>query len=121
MEDVRIYDHALSEAEIFGAMSGELWPYPFGSDPGDGAMHEDTWVTLSCKSGQIAVSHDVYLRDDFDVVSEAGRESDAFRGNQTTLFYVAGFPGFVYPEGLVPGTAYYWRIDEVNDASAASP
>jgi len=34
---------------------------------------------------------------------------------------VAGFPGFAYPEGLVPGTTYYWRIDEVNDTEPNSP
>jgi hypothetical protein len=121
IDDVRIYDHALSEAEISSAMSGEVWPYAFGPDPGDGATHEDTWVTLSWKPGQLAVSHDVYLGDGFDVVSEAGRDSDVFRGNQTTLFYVAGFPGFACPEGLVPGTTYYWRVDEVNDANSGSP
>jgi hypothetical protein len=30
-------------------------------------------------------------------------------------------PGFPAPEGLEPGTAYYWRIDEVNDADPNSP
>ncbi|MEJ2705758.1 MAG: hypothetical protein P8Z79_25250 [Sedimentisphaerales bacterium] len=34
---------------------------------------------------------------------------------------VRGFPGFVYPEGLVPGTTYYWRIVEVNEADPNSP
>jgi hypothetical protein len=32
-----------------------------------------------------------------------------------------GFPGFAFPDGLVPGTTYYWRIDEVNDADPNSP
>jgi hypothetical protein len=36
-------------------------------------------------------------------------------------FAVAGFPGFAYPDGLVPGTTYYWRIDEVNEANPDSP
>jgi len=44
-----------------------------------------------------------------------------FRGNQTATFYVVGFPGFAYPDGLVPGTTYYWRIDEVNDTNPDSP
>jgi hypothetical protein len=35
--------------------------------------------------------------------------------------FIAGFPGFAYPEGLVPGTTYYWRIDEVNEADPNSP
>ncbi|MFH1718223.1 MAG: hypothetical protein ABIF19_12795 [Planctomycetota bacterium] len=88
-------------------------------DPKDGSMHFDTWVNLSWKAGQLAVSHDVYLSDSYDDVS-AGAESTS-RGNQTSTFYVAGFPGFAYPEGLVPGTTYYWRIDEVNDAEPNSP
>jgi hypothetical protein len=82
--------------------------------PADGALHSDTWVTLSWRPGDFAVSHDVYLGDDFDVVENATRDSDVFRANQTATFYVAGFPGFAYPDGLVPGTTYYWRIDEVN-------
>jgi hypothetical protein len=34
---------------------------------------------------------------------------------------VVGFPGFPAPDGLQPGTTYYWRIDEVNDADPNSP
>jgi hypothetical protein len=89
-------------------------PIARSPDPKDGALHEDTWVTLSWKAGAFAVSHDVYLGDDFDTVNEATPDSDVFRGNQGATFIVAGFPGFPYPEGLVPGTTYYWRIDEVN-------
>ena len=92
-----------------------------GPSPSDGALHEDTWVNLSWIQGDLAASHDVYLGDNFDDVSNAAPDSALFRGNQTTLFYVAGFPGFAYPEGLVPGTTYYWRIDEVNDLHPDSP
>ena len=28
-------------------------------------------------------------------------------------YFIAGFPGFPYPDGLVLGTTYYWRIDEI--------
>ncbi|MHC4440098.1 MAG: hypothetical protein ACYS3S_22320, partial [Planctomycetota bacterium] len=89
--------------------------------PADGAYLEDTWVTLSWKPGDFAASHNVYLGDNFDDVNEATRDSDVFRGNQDLAFYVAGFPGYAYEEGLVPGTTYYWRIDEVNDAEPNSP
>ncbi|MHC4147797.1 MAG: hypothetical protein ACYSUD_23950, partial [Planctomycetota bacterium] len=44
-----------------------------------------------------------------------------FRGNQAGTTLLVGFPGFAYPDGLVPGTTYYWRIDEVNDADPNSP
>jgi hypothetical protein len=61
----------------------------------------------------------VYFSDNFGDV-DTGAES-AFIGNQTDTFLVAGFPGFPYPDGLVPGTTYYWRIDEVNEAEPNSP
>ena len=87
-------------------------PYARRPNPQDGALHEDTWITLSWTAGDFAVSHDVYLSDNFNDVNEG--TGDAFRGNQGDAFYVAGFPGFAYPDGLIPGTTYYWRIDEVN-------
>jgi hypothetical protein len=120
LDDVRVYNHILTEGEILGAMEGgEGWPFALGPTPEDGAFHEDTWVNLSWRAGDYAVSHDVYFGDNFDDVN-AGAES-TFQGNQTDLFYVAGFPGFAYPDGLVPGTTYYWRIDEVNEAEPNSP
>jgi len=79
--------------------------------PADGAIHADTWVSLGWTAGVTAASHNVYLGDKFVDVNDG--TGDTFRGNQTTTFFVAGFPGFPYPEGLVPGTTYYWRIDEV--------
>jgi len=119
IDDFRLYDHALSEAEILGAMTGEPWPYAFGSVPKDGVYLEDTWVSMSWSPGDFAVSHDVYLGDNFDAVNEGAEGT--FIGNQAETFIVAGFPGFPYPDGLVPGTTYYWRIDEVNDAESNSP
>ncbi len=87
--------------------------------PADGAIHEDTWVSLSWMPGDFALSHDVYLGENFDDVNDG--LGDTFRGNQPIPNYVAGFPGYPYPDGLVPGTTYYWRIDEVNDADPNSP
>ncbi|MHC4584689.1 MAG: hypothetical protein ACYS3N_09170 [Planctomycetota bacterium] len=87
--------------------------------PADGAYHEDTWVNLSWTPGDFAVSHDVYLGDNFDAVSEGAEGT--FIGNQGDTFLVAGFPGFAFPDGLIPGTTYYWRVDEVNDADPTSP
>ncbi len=122
MDDVRIYSHVLSEPELQAAMQGgEGYPYALGPDPKDGALVKSTWVTLGWSAGDYAVSHDVYLGDDYDEVSNATPDSDVFQGNQTETFIVAGFPGFPYPEGLVPGTTYYWRIDEVNEANPDSP
>ena len=120
MDEVRIYDTVLTPPEIQTIMLGEF-PTASNPVPADGAFHEDTWLTLSWRPGTLAGSHDVYLGEDYDVVNDAMPDSDVYRGNQVTEFYIAGFPGFAYPEGLIPGTTYYWRIDEVNEAHADSP
>jgi len=59
------------------------------------------------------------LSDSFDDVADG--TGDAFRGNQVTTSFIIGFPGFPFPDGLVPGTTYYWRIDEVDEADPDSP
>ena len=119
IDDFRIYDRPMSQEEIQAIMVVEPWPYAWGPTPTDGALHTDTWANISWVPGAFAVSHDVYFGDNFDDVN-AGAES-TFVGNQTATFLVAGFPGFAYPEGLVPGTRYYWRIDEVDDTNPDSP
>jgi len=120
ISDVRLYTKALSAAEILGVMHGVgVWPYALGPNPANGALYADTWVSLSWMAGGYAVSHDVYMGDNFDDVNDG--TGDTFRGNQGDTYYVAGFPGFPYPDGLVPGTTYYWRIDEVNEADPNSP
>ena len=119
IDDARVYNHALSEVEIRSAMTAKPWPYAFGPDPADGAVHVGTWVNLIWLPGELAVSHDVYLGDNFEDVNTG--TGDTFRGNLTIASLPAGFPGYAYPGGLVPGTTYYWRIDEVNNADPNSP
>jgi len=120
IDDVRLYNHALLPEEIQAAMQGgEGYPYALGPEPADGALLEDTWANLSWSPGDFAVSHDVYIGDNFDDVDNGAEGT--FQGNQTGTFIVVGFPGFAFPDGLVPGTTYYWRIDEVNDAEPNSP
>ena len=121
IDDVQVHDLVLTESELLVMMKGEGYPYALAPKPPDGTLYEDTWVTLSWSAGDYTVSHDVYLGDNYDDVSNATPDSEVFRGNQVTTFYVAGFPGFAYPDGLVPGTTYYWRIDEVNEANPESP
>jgi len=38
---------------------------------------------------------------------------DTFRVNQTNADYAIGFPGYPYPDGVVKGTTYYWRIEDI--------
>jgi len=119
IDDLRFYDHVLSEAEILGDMESKPFPFALAPNPADGALHEATWASLSWSPGALAVSHDVYAGESFEDV-DSGAEG-TFQGNQSTTSLVVGFPGFPFPDGLVPGTTYYWRIDEVNEADPNSP
>ena len=119
LDDIKIFDVALTMGQIKGEMLGGGFPFAYAPTPKDGVYHPDTWINIAWRAGDFAVSHDVYLGDNFDDV-DAGAES-AFIGNQAATFLVAGFPGFAYPDGLIPGTTYYWRIDEVNDTEPNSP
>ena len=121
LDDFRIYDRVLTPKQIEDLYNGISPVFTRALDPipADGAYHPDTWVNLSWKPGDYAVSHDVYIGENFDDVY-SGAEG-TFQGNQMATFIVAGFPGFPYPDGLASGTTYYWRIDEVNDTEPNSP
>ena len=110
IDDVRIYNEALTQEEIQVIMLGAGMPYAFGPSPADGVLHEDTWASLSWRPGDDAASHDVYFGENFNNVNDGAEGT--FYGNQTSTFFVVGFPGFPYADGLVPGTTYYWRVDE---------
>jgi len=119
LDDFFVFKRALSQDEIKKLMQGLENPAAFGPTPADGSIHADTWANLNWCPGDKAVSHDVYFSDNFSDVNN-GTET-VFQGNQTDTFMVVGFPGFAYPDGLVPGTTYYWRVDEVNDSEPNSP
>lgn len=79
--------------------------------PADGDVIRQTWTNLSWTRGDTADSHDVYFGDNFADVE--GGIDGTFQGNQTLTSFDVGLPGSPFPDGLVPGTTYYWRIDEV--------
>lgn len=86
-------------------------PNPHSPNPTDGAILRETWVTLSWTPGDNAASHSIFVGENRDDV-EAGM-SETFRGNQIGTSFALGFPGVPYPDGLVSGTTYYWRIEDV--------
>ena len=68
--------------------------------------------TLSWKSGEYAVSHDVYFGADSDDVNDANNTAGRwpeFKGKQD--------PCSFHPGPLDLGKTYYWRVDEVNGPS----
>ncbi|MHC4560869.1 MAG: hypothetical protein ACYS80_26605 [Planctomycetota bacterium] len=102
-------------------------PYARAPSPEDGALLTEfiggiLGMSLSWKRGDFADTHDVYFGDDFDAVNDG--TGDTFIVNQTSTFLYVGYgvtPGDPLPGGFVPGTTYYWRIDEVNDTEPNSP
>ncbi|MDT8300076.1 MAG: PA14 domain-containing protein [Sedimentisphaerales bacterium] len=94
-------------------------PYPRDPDPADGAIVRDSWVGLDWTPGDFAATHDVYLGESFNDVYAGA--AGTFRGSQAEMTFTVGFPGFPYPDGLISGTTYYWRIVEVNDTHPGSP
>ncbi|MHC4120443.1 MAG: PA14 domain-containing protein [Planctomycetota bacterium] len=79
--------------------------------PADGVLIEDTWATLNWVAAVSAVSHDLYMADNFDDVND--RAAAAFQGSRPSASVLVGFAGFPIPDGLVPGATYYWAVDEV--------
>ena len=108
-----VTSHAGSEVRTYTIdnVTVEFPVLAYGPNPKNGAFYPDTWAGMSWKAGLTAVSHDVYFGENVADV-EAGT-GDTFRGNQTSPNFIVGIPEFPYPDGLVPGTTYYWRVDEV--------
>jgi hypothetical protein len=108
-----VTSHAAGELRtyVFDHVTVGLPVIAYGPNPADGAVLGDTWTNISWQAGHTAASHDVYFGESYDDVADG--TADTFLGNQVETFFVVGFPGFPYPDGLVPGTTYYWRIDEV--------
>jgi len=113
VDDARFYVGALSAEHIMDLFNGNEPVFVKASDPepADGSIYPDIWASLAWTPGDTVASHDVYLGENYDDVNDG--TGDTFKGNQTFDFFTIGFIGFPYPDGLVPGTTYYWRIDEV--------
>ncbi|MBN2129877.1 MAG: LamG domain-containing protein [Sedimentisphaerales bacterium] len=107
MDDVRIYNRALSVEEIEQIVRVDL-SLAWDPQPGRGTIVDVRDASsLSWKAGDAAVSHDVYFGTDRDAVAAADKDAPEFQGNQ---------PGMSFPlAGRVEfgGGDYFWRIDEV--------
>ena len=101
------------------SLAGKGWSDASNPSPYDGYIHEDTWVNLSWRPGDHVASNNIYIGVNYDDVKHG--TGGTFQDNREQAFFVIGFPGFAYPDGLVPGTTYYWRIEEVNDLHPDSP
>ncbi len=108
LDDVQIYNRALSEVEINAIMEGladaSLAQNPV---PADEATDIPRDVALSWDAGEFAATHNVYLGTSFDDVND-GVDTLVSQSQAATTYD---------PEGLLEfGQTYYWRVDEVNAA-----
>ena len=111
VDEVKIFDVALVEAEVQTAMRVGA---AIASDPVPATELVDIVrdVVLSWTAGEFAQTHDVYFGTVFDDVNNASRDNPL-----GVLLSQDQSENTFDPEGLLEfGTTYYWRIDEVNGA-----
>jgi len=105
------YYWRVDEVEADGVTKhiGDVWSFTsapliaYNPNPADGQQWVDINADLSWSAGSTAIMHDVYLgTNQANVTAGTG---DTFKANQAATTYDPGT--------LKPGTAYYWRIDEI--------
>jgi hypothetical protein len=105
MDDVRVYNKALSTAEL-RRIGGFLAAYD--PIPADEASGVSAATTIDWLAGPLAASHNVYFGTSYaDVKAGTG---GTFKGPQPLADHDYDPPG-----ALEAGKLYYWKIDEVND------
>jgi len=96
----------IAEIQFYGPIYTAYSP-----KPENGSLYSNNYASLQWTPGETAASHDVYFGTNYDnVLNGTGGTS---MGNITNKYFVVGFDPYPYPEGLVAGVTYYWRIDEV--------
>ncbi len=87
-----------------------------GPSPVSGAPHAPQDLTLQWIAGEEATDHDVYFGADAKGVADAdSKTTGIYRGRQKA-------DATSYDPGALDwGKTYYWRVDEINTANAASP
>jgi len=111
IDDVAIFDHALTAQEILDAMEG-IAAAELAGDPTPEMDASDIPrdTTLGWSPGEVADTHDIYFGTAFEDVNAASR------ADPLGVLVSEGQTATTYdPEGdLAFGQTYYWRIDEVN-------
>ena len=108
IDEVRLYDRALSAAEVAEIGGGFLAK---ANAPINNATVSSANVTLSWLSGYQSLSHDVYFGSEAATVENATTASPEYKGNQILT-------NTNYPLGnLEREKTYYWRIDEIQNST----
>ncbi|MHC4346395.1 MAG: LamG domain-containing protein, partial [Planctomycetota bacterium] len=105
IDDFRVYDSALTEADVVKLFRGGEAELAWAPDPPDGATEVAWDVNLVWKPGDYTVDHKVYFGDDWDDVND-----------MTEPCATPALDNELYDPGqLELGQTYYWRVDEVNE------
>lgn len=104
IDDARVYDRALSQAELQAIYQGGGAESP---TPAHGAI-DVTSPTLSWSPGIAATTYNVYLGTSQAAVANATTASPEFRGNTANT---------QLPTTLGNQTSYFWRVDTVTASS----
>jgi hypothetical protein len=107
MDDIRLYNIALTEAEIMHVSNPLI---AWDPQPPKGTENFCPGAGLSWKAGDYAGSHDVYLGTDYNDVNDAN-SSDHPNVDYNKVDVNS------YNPALGLGQIYYWRVDEVNDSN----
>jgi hypothetical protein len=108
IDDVQIWDEALTPAQIRLLMEGYKNRMATPLNPHNGAINIMPDI-LSWTAGKYAVAHNVYFGTDSNVVDSNSTKPVSSYQSATT-----------YKQGkLDTGKTYYWRIDEVNAPGTA--
>ncbi|MHC4632327.1 MAG: LamG domain-containing protein, partial [Planctomycetota bacterium] len=112
VDDLRVYDQAMTEAEVRKIMIPKPPGLASAPSPADEATDVPREVVLSWTPGEFADQHDVYFGTSFDDVNNATNldtmgPDKVYRARQGVDSYAVG-------ERLDFGQTYYWRVDEVN-------
>jgi len=109
MDDVRVHNRALSQAEVQAIMRGAGYDTAVDPVPAHEATDVPREVVLGWIADDAAVAHDVYFGSVFDDVN------DADRADPRGVLLSQGQTGTTFDLGLLEfGQTCYWRIDEVN-------
>ena len=82
-------------------------------NPGEGSVEAKLQLTLEWTPGDSTVSHEVYFSEVFADVNDGTTPLLNVAPTVPSYIIGMGIPGDPYPDGLTPGTTYYWRVDEV--------
>ena len=90
--------------------------YATGPSPANAEPHAVQDAVLQWIAGEEATDHDVYFGEDATAVANAdATTADIYKGRQKASETTFD------PGKLEWGKTYYWRVDEINAANAASP